>query len=230
MKLQFVPLLRLQRDLYTIPRGMSRFHEYIATMVDASSGDLKLPLTAMNPMGKEHVPALLDGWIALDADDIASRAVTDAECQLGQVPGEFQVCLVIADDAKGTWTNRYFADFGHRFQSKPYHRRGWLTGILWTSDLPSGDAAREAALTTVCRKDTRWPMPAAPCRHSRPTISITHGKHWLTISIQPLGQRFSAPTAVISGPCRRIMRSGSSGAATTSVYSGFIRRHDVDQS
>ena len=151
MKLQFVPLLRLQRDLYTIPRGMSRFHEYIATMVDASSGDLKLPLTAMNPMGKEHVPALLDGWIALDADDIASRAVTDAECQLGQVPGEFQVCLVIADDAKGTWTNRYFADFGHRFQSKPYHRRGWLTGILWTSDLPSGDAAREAALTTVYR-------------------------------------------------------------------------------
>ena len=69
-------------------------------MTDAATGDLKLPLVAMNPMGKEHAPALLDEWIALGADEIAAHAVADAATRLEPVPGEFQVGLVIADDAK----------------------------------------------------------------------------------------------------------------------------------
>ena len=57
MKLSFLPLLHVQRDLYTMPRGMDRFREYIKTMTDPETGDLALPLVAMNPMGQEHVPA-----------------------------------------------------------------------------------------------------------------------------------------------------------------------------
>ena len=52
MRLEYVPLLKVQRDLYELPRGMERFREYIRTMSDAATGDLKFPLVAMNPMGR----------------------------------------------------------------------------------------------------------------------------------------------------------------------------------
>ena len=64
MKVTYVPLLRVQRDLYDLPRNGERFRAYLATMTDPITRDLKLPLVAMNPMGKEHVPALLDEWMA----------------------------------------------------------------------------------------------------------------------------------------------------------------------
>jgi len=151
MRLTFVPLLQIQRDLYDLPRNMERFNAYLATMTDPATGDLKVPLVAMNPMGKEHVPALLDDWIALGADEIAARAVADAATRLQPVSGEFQVALVIADDAKGGWTNRHFYDFSQRFHTKALHRRGWVTGLLWTSETPAAGAAREAALAGVYR-------------------------------------------------------------------------------
>ena len=151
MHLTFVPLLQIQRDLYNLPRNMDRFNAYLATMTDASTGDLKLPLVAMNPMGKEHVPALLDEWITLGAEDIAAAAVSGAEARLRDVTGDFRVGLVIADDLKGRWTERYTYEFGHRFGSKPFHRRGWVTGMLWTSETPSPESAREAAAMSVYR-------------------------------------------------------------------------------
>jgi len=151
MTLTFVPQLQIQRNLYDLPRNMERFHAYLATMRDATTGDLKFPLVAMNPMAGEHVPALLDAWMALGADEIAATAVRDAEERLRDVAGEFRVALVIADDLRGRWTNRYEYEFGHRVGSKPFHRRGWLTGMLWTTETPSSDAAREAASTSVYR-------------------------------------------------------------------------------
>jgi hypothetical protein len=151
MKLAFVPLLQIQRDLYGLPRNMERFKAYLATMTDPSTGDLRYPLVAMNPMGKEHVPALLDEWMALGADELAARAVADAATRLQPVPGEFRAGLVVADDAKGGWTNRHFYDFSQRFHTKALHRRGWVTGLLWTSETPSAAAAREAVLTGVYR-------------------------------------------------------------------------------
>lgn len=151
MTLTFVPLLQIQRRLYDLPRNMERFNAYIATMTNRATGDLRYPLVAMNPMGKEHVPALLDEWIALGADEVAARAVAHAATRLQPVPGEFQVGLVIADDAKGWWTNRHLYDFGQRFGTKAFHRRGWVAGLLWTTESPSADTAREAALSGVYR-------------------------------------------------------------------------------
>ena len=76
MQLSFLPLLQIQRDLYSMPRGMERFREYIKTMTDAETGDMALPLVAMNPMGKEHIPALIDEYLALGAEKIADRLPT----------------------------------------------------------------------------------------------------------------------------------------------------------
>src|SRR4051812_16475274 len=100
MKLEFVRLLQVQRDLYALPRGMERFHAYIATMTDAGSGDLVLPLMAMNPMGKDHVPALLAQYLEMDANGAAERAVTPLATTYKDLAGSFKVGLVLADDLK----------------------------------------------------------------------------------------------------------------------------------
>jgi len=151
MRLEFAPLLQVQRDLYRMPRGMERFRAYLQTMVDPETKDIQLPLSAMNPMGKDHVPALLDEYLAFDADGLAARAVSEAESRLSNVEGEFKVTLVIADDAMGGWTNRYSSELTARSGSKPLHKRGWITGILWTSETPSEQATREETLTAVYR-------------------------------------------------------------------------------
>jgi hypothetical protein len=151
MKLEFVPLLQVQRDLHRMPRGWERFRAYLQTLVDPETKDLKLPLSAMNPMGKDHVPTLLDQYLAFDADGLAARAVAEAESRLSNVEGEFKVGLVIVDDAMGGWTNRYSNELTARSGSKPLHRRGWITGTLWTSEKPSEQATREETLTAVYR-------------------------------------------------------------------------------
>jgi hypothetical protein len=128
MKLEFAPLLQVQRNLYRLPRGMERFRAYLQTMVDPETKDIQLPLSPMNPMGKDHVPALLDEYLAFDADGLAARAVADAESRLSNVEGEFKVALVIVDDAMGGWTNRYSSELNARSGSKPFHKRGWIVG------------------------------------------------------------------------------------------------------
>jgi hypothetical protein len=151
MKLEYVPLLKIQRELYNIPRGFERFREYLATMIDPETRDMKLPLAPMNPMGKEQVPALLDQYLAFDTDGLAAQAVEDAEAQLQAVAGEFKVAFVMADDAQGGWTNRYASEYYLRFGNKPYHKRGWITGILWTSETPNARSAHAEVLTAVFR-------------------------------------------------------------------------------
>lgn len=149
MNLEYVPLLKVQRELYDIPRGMGRFREYIATMIDPETRDMKLPLAAMNPMGREHVPALLDQYLAFDADGLAAQAVREAEARLQEVPGEFKVTLVIADDLRGGWTNRQTSEYHLRFGYQAYQQRGWITGTLWTSETPSVQTVRTEVLTAV---------------------------------------------------------------------------------
>lgn len=143
MNLEYVPLLQVQRDLYSLPRGFERFREYLRTMIDPDSGDLKLPLVAMNPMGKDHLPQFLDKLIEMDADGEAARAATEAKSILKAEPGEYKVCLVVSDDLRGGWTNRYTAEFDYRFRQKAYYKRGWIAGILWTSETYTTEQIRE---------------------------------------------------------------------------------------
>jgi hypothetical protein len=160
MTLRFLPLLRVQRELYALPRGMERFREYIRTMVDAETGDLALPLVAMNPMGKDHVPALIDSYLALDAERVAADAVAEAAPGVQDGNAAYQVCLVVSDDLKGGWTNRSTSEFGHRIEGAAMTKRGWLVGLLWTSEPPSASAVREAVLTSIYRAHYLLSHPA----------------------------------------------------------------------
>ena len=86
MDLDYVPLLRVMRDLHDIPRGqppdfngMRRFRQYLRTIFPQyETADQLLPLLAMNPLGKDHVTTLLDEFLAMDADDIGAGVAAEA--------------------------------------------------------------------------------------------------------------------------------------------------------
>jgi hypothetical protein len=152
MKLDYVPLLQVQRALQAMPRGMERFRQYLRVMLNDRGDDLQLPpLALMNPMGKDHVTAVLDALLALDADGAATRALAAAGEQLADVRGDFKASLVVVDDAGGGWTNRYAYEFELRFKLAPRNKRFWVIGPVWTSDVPREHTAREAMLTAAYR-------------------------------------------------------------------------------
>jgi hypothetical protein len=151
VKLELVPLLQVQRDLYDLPRGMDRFREYLRTMIDAKTQDLKLPLVAMNPMAKDHVAPYLDRLMELGAERAAADAVLACAARFSSEPGEFRVCLVVSDDARGGWTNRYTSELGYRFDQEAYTKRGWLPVILWTSETYTPESVREEVVLCIAR-------------------------------------------------------------------------------
>ncbi len=161
MKLNYFPLLQTQRELQGLPRDDERFRTYLRTMIGHYPPIVQLPsLNFANPMAKEHVTELLDEYLALDADGIAARALADATPELADVPGEYTMTLVVADDLKGGWTNRYDYEFMLR---GPYAAvapeaplpkwvdRAWLAALLWSSEPASARAVREAVLAVVYR-------------------------------------------------------------------------------
>ncbi|MGO9467575.1 MAG: hypothetical protein ACLQIB_10935 [Isosphaeraceae bacterium] len=169
MQLDYEPLLRIQREIQGMPRGMERFRQYLRTIWNCYETDFELiPLMIANPMGKDHVTALLDQLLALDADGIAKDAAREAAAKLADLPGEYKAAVVVADDCMGGWTNRYDYEFKLRFGwdcvrdgTKPtspveihppkWSKYFWVTGVLWSSEGPSRQAVREAMLTAAYR-------------------------------------------------------------------------------
>jgi hypothetical protein len=152
MNIEFVPLLQIQRDLYGLPRGPERFSAYLKTMVNSDGTDVRLPpLVAMNPMGKNHVPELLDLLLAMDAETAAARASAEAARRLAGVPGDFKLGLVVVDDLMGGWTNRYFSEFFHRFEGPSAYKRGWIGAWIWSSEAPTLQAVREEVMGVIFR-------------------------------------------------------------------------------
>jgi hypothetical protein len=177
MNLDYVPLVPVMRKLHSIPRGqppdfngMKRFRQYVRTIFPRKkNGEIDenavylLPLLAMNPMGKDHVTALLDAYLAMDADGIGAQVAAEVAVRLADVPGDFKVGLVVADDLMGVGTNRYDCEFAWRFGSPQLHsgvsppkrprwlKDYWLQGVLWSSEPPSERAVREAILTAAHR-------------------------------------------------------------------------------
>ena len=150
MQLELILALKIQRELYAIPRGWERFWKYIETMTGGTD-DLVLPIVGMNPMGHDHNAAKLDELIALGAEAAAAEALAEAEHHLSNVDGEFRVCLVLNDDLRGQWTNRYFTEASYRFQSAAALRRGFAIVPCWTSETWTAADVRRETLAAVYR-------------------------------------------------------------------------------
>ena len=151
MKLDLIPLLQKERELYAIPRGGARFQAYIHAAT-GDTNDIEIPpLGIMNPMAKEHVAEYVESLIALQAETVVAAALLEAERRLTHVTGQFKVGLVVADDVAGGWTNRYFAEHGVRFALKPGLKRGWISVVCWASEAPTREAVHALALASVYR-------------------------------------------------------------------------------
>ena len=153
MKIEFVPLLKLQRALYNIPRGQERFQTYLKTILNADASDIELlPMAAINPLGKAHIPEMIDTLLAINADDIASSALSEVLNHFGDINNRaFRLGLIVADDRMGGWTNRYTSEFSIRFELQNHLARGWLAVVLWTTEVPSAKKVREETLTALYR-------------------------------------------------------------------------------
>jgi hypothetical protein len=147
VELEHIPLLQVHRELYSMPRGMDRFRAYLARMT-GGTGDLALPMVAMNPMGKEHMLRAAEAWISAGAEDAAAAALRSSRVE---GPGRLRIGLVIADDVAGGWTNRFTTDFAHRFESGTLWQRDLGVGLLWASEPPSAERARDEVLLTAAR-------------------------------------------------------------------------------
>jgi hypothetical protein len=169
VKLDYTPLLEIQRDIQGMPKGLERFRHYLRTIWNCYEADFELiPLMLANPMGKDHVTALLDELLALGADQIAADAAAQASTRLADVPGEFKAAIVVADDLKGGWTNRYDWEFTLRIgahhlagrdhpvkpvkmQPPKWSKFVWIFGAFWSSEPASERAVQEAMLTAAYR-------------------------------------------------------------------------------
>ncbi len=162
MSVHFTPLLQIQRDLYRLPRSMERFGEYLRTMVGDSEDNLAIPpLVAMNPMAREHVPALIDDYLRLGAEKVAAQAVEELPEVTKQFTEEIKLGLVVLDDLRGGWTSRYVSEFQLRCGQNPRagkkakERALWLTVPLWRSDRASCETVRLEVLLTLYRAEYR---------------------------------------------------------------------------
>jgi hypothetical protein len=144
---EHLPLLEVQRELYALPRGSSRFREYLARMT-AGSGEIALPLVAMNPMAKEHVGAAIAALLALGAEEVARAAIAEVAPRVPEMA--LRVGLVVADE-RGGWTNRYTTDFGHRFEQRAMLERGFAVALLWAGDAPSAATVRREVIFSIAR-------------------------------------------------------------------------------
>ncbi len=152
MKIEFVRLLQIQRELYEIPRGRERFEQYLRTIVNSDGTDVRLPpLVTINPMAKDHLPKVLDTLESLRAEELGNEATREATSRLADLPGDFKLGLVVADDLMGGWTNRYTSEFAGYVGGRRGHKRGWLTAALWSSDKPSAAGVRQAVLSVISR-------------------------------------------------------------------------------
>ena len=153
------PLLVLMRDCHRLPRTAERFEAYLQLAVgDAQrTADIpKPPLVYMNPMGKNHVLEALEGWIALEAETLATATLEQAAQRLELDLPPLKVGLVIVDDLMGGWTNRHFNDAGFKFKLEGIKKTVWLAIPLWSSETPNLESLRLEVLECCARVAYFW--------------------------------------------------------------------------
>jgi hypothetical protein len=64
--------------------------------------------------------------------------------------------LVVADDARGGWTNRYLFEAKDRFENRYAVTHGFITALLWSSEMPSAERVRQETAAALYRTAWIW--------------------------------------------------------------------------
>ncbi len=161
MRVTYLPVLPILRDLYVQPRDMQRFRRYIATLT-GGSGDVVLPIGVANPMAKEHAVVKIDELLAIGADEVGAQAAAEADVRLKQIQAdarlkhvkadvEIKASVVLVDDVAGGWTNRFTSEASVRFPGRGALKRPFATALAWTSESPTAEDIRREMLAAIFR-------------------------------------------------------------------------------
>ncbi|MFC3834686.1 MULTISPECIES: hypothetical protein [Deinococcus] len=156
MPFTLVSTLPRLRAVYAVPRGPARFQAYIDAVVGGAQATADVavpPLVAANPMARGDAAAVLDAWLALDAEGVAADVLREAAAELDAPPTPVRVGLTLLDDEGGGWTDRLVNDAARFRAGHTLAQTGWVSVPLWTSEPPSLAAlrgsVREAAWRAV---------------------------------------------------------------------------------
>lgn len=190
MRLLLHPILRELRALYDVPGVMPRFRAYTDLM---TAGPEFLPLGAFSPMGQRQ-PAFLEALLELDAEGEAARECRRIEAELAELPDSFRLLLVVLDEPRNGWTQRWLTDAEWRFQGK-YDRLPqrspaagfdrWVTVQLWTDTPPTRETVCRELRASVWR--AAWQARHGFPRTLRQMLAQEGGAEQFAGEKQPLG-------------------------------------------
>ncbi|MGQ0601028.1 MAG: hypothetical protein ACT4QE_04940 [Anaerolineales bacterium] len=154
MKLELAPTLHLQRELFAQPRTMERFYNYLATLTGGGD-DIVTPIISMNPMGREHNLAKIDELLAINAEEVATEALAEANERLAHIELVRRLSLVITDNLGGLWSNRHLIEFSaccpQKIPKKTVIVRGFYEVNLLVSETWTPGAIRQTVLRVAYR-------------------------------------------------------------------------------
>jgi hypothetical protein len=148
------PILADCRAIYQQSGVTERFWAYVELMTK-QRGEL-LPLGDFSPMGKRQTE-VLDTLIAINAEATAADVCQQFAADYPDTERFWRVMLVVVDEPKNGWTQRYLTDFSWRFAAN-YHanasldpsnnnsmQKRWISVYLWTTHFRGANREIDAA-------------------------------------------------------------------------------------
>lgn len=137
MQFEMLPILDKMYALYQKPRNIDRFSkDYLTLLQGDTKGDLAMPISGWNPMAKEHILGKITALKELDAEKIVQHILNEQNIiWKDSFPYiTWKVCLCIADDLKGGWTNHYTSDYDSKFKLNALVNRHFCVPFFWSSE------------------------------------------------------------------------------------------------
>jgi hypothetical protein len=136
MHFRLIPIIDTMVEFYSVPPSIERFNKYLSILEGQTKGELEVPIAAYNPMAKEHVRERLLELKELHAEDLIVETLAGFNQEFKNLNPEITlgVCLNLADDLYGGWTNRITTDYQSKFQINALVKRSFCTPHFWTSE------------------------------------------------------------------------------------------------
>ncbi|HRG37858.1 MAG TPA: hypothetical protein PK289_04960 [Bacteroidia bacterium] len=144
MGFQLLPVVDVMIELYQSPINADRFTKYMKILQGNSPGNISMPVTYYNPMGKEFVLKKLLELKSLQVEEVMQDTLTIINQTLDASDAlNIKVSPALADDLGGGWTNRFTTDYDSKFNVNDMFKRNFCTPLFWVSEEYSVDKIKE---------------------------------------------------------------------------------------
>lgn len=144
MTFHLLPVADIMITHYQTPVNADRFTNYMKILQGNSPGDITVPVTFYNPMGKEHVLKKLLELKKLKVEELMKETLIHINKSITSFSSkEIHVSVALADDLGGGWTNRYTTDYDSKFNVTDLIKRNFCNPLFWVSEDFSADKIKE---------------------------------------------------------------------------------------